>query len=919
MLESACDGDTAMRQRIEALLAAHEIAGDFLVLMPVERPATVPEEKPGDVIGHYTLRAKIGEGGFGSVYLAEQKLPVRRRVALKIIKLGMNTRAVMARFQGERQALAMMDHPDIARVFDAGATDTGRPFFVMEYVDGVPITKFCDTHRLSVTARLELFARVCLALQHAHQKGVIHRDIKPSNILVSLQDGVPTPKVIDFGIAKATTERITDDTLVTGLDQFMGTPSYMSPEQADRRDGDIDTRSDIYALGVLLYELLTGRLPFDPQTFAKLGFDEIRRRIREELPPRPSTRFATLLSADRTVIAARRDTTAPALAASLRGDLDWIAVHCLEKERDRRYGSAQELADDVRRHLRREPVEARPPSTAYRVERFVARHRVACASIAAIALSLIAGTIVSVRQAVLARRAERAAIAASHAEALARADAQRRQNEAEGLLTFMLGDFRTELQKIGRLQLLDTVGEKAMAYFAALDPRDLTDTALSRQAKALYQIGQTRMEEARYADAAAAFQVSYDRAAALTTRHPKDPDMLFERAQAEYWLGDVAWRRGDARTRLEWWTRYRDSTVALFNLEGPTPRAQLELSCGYHNLAIADSDGDRIPDAIAGFVAEREILKKLHEAKPHDLGLDQSLADNSSWLGSLAERQGDYGTALQRFAEMSAGYAELAQIEPVNPLWKQSMARSMEFSAGIKALLGKWDAALSEYSDANAILVMLAALDPKNQKWQLEPLVVRLQETSLSLAVGDTKNAQARITGVREILDALVAAEPSSGYFRFHLAMTERLEARIGMSIDRRAARETVNRALMLGDGLISTARANDAAKAEYANACILAGRLALADSQSDQAKRFLNQALNAISPRLAGSNYWRLLAPAAEALLLLGRIEDARPLVEKLHRFGYHASDPLAASLLEAALSPASPTSAQTKPATHE
>ncbi|HTZ20022.1 MAG TPA: serine/threonine-protein kinase, partial [Opitutaceae bacterium] len=266
LFDRECTEDPAMRARIEALIAAYECAGDFLENSPFQRPPVLPAEKPGDTIGHYTLVRKIGEGGCGTVYLAEQRQPVRRRVAFKVIKLGMDTRSVITRFEGERQALAMMDHPDIARVFDAGATDAGRPFFVMEFVEGVPITKFCDEHKLSLAARLELFARVCLALQHAHQKGIVHRDIKPSNILVTLRDGVHAPKVIDFGIAKATQERLTDQTLVTGVDQFIGTPAYMSPEQADQRDLDIDTRSDVYSLGVLLYELLAGRLPFDPKT-----------------------------------------------------------------------------------------------------------------------------------------------------------------------------------------------------------------------------------------------------------------------------------------------------------------------------------------------------------------------------------------------------------------------------------------------------------------------------------------------------------------------------------------------------------------------------------------------------------------------------------------------------------------------------
>jgi serine/threonine protein kinase len=377
-LDRACAGDAALRARVEALLAGHDAAGAFLGQAAVERPQpTLPEEKPGDVIGRYTLLKKIGEGGCGVVYLAEQTEPVRRRVALKVIKLGMDTRQVIARFEAERQALALMDHPDIARVFDAGATAAGRPFFVMEYVDGVPITQFCDEHSLPMTTRLELFARVCVALQHAHQKGIIHRDVKPSNILVGQQDGQPAPKIIDFGIAKATQGRLTEATLITGFDQLIGTPAYMSPEQAELRELEIDTRSDIYSLGVLLYELLTGRPPFDPKSLIRAGVAEIRRIIREVEPARPSTVVSTLADADRTVIAHQRCAAPARLTSALRGDLDWIVMRCLEKDRGRRYDTAHELADDIRRHLRSEPVTACPPSALYRSQKFVARHRVA--------------------------------------------------------------------------------------------------------------------------------------------------------------------------------------------------------------------------------------------------------------------------------------------------------------------------------------------------------------------------------------------------------------------------------------------------------------------------------------------------------------------------------------------------------------
>jgi len=438
-LDRACDGDEALRRAVELLLAQHEKEDDFLEVPAMEVAAKGLARDQQDAatqtvadlasverisIGPYRLLQKLGEGGMGEVWLAEQSKPVRRLVALKLIKAGMDTREVVARFDSERQALALMDHPAIAKVFDAGSTPEGRPYFVMEFVAGIPITTYCDKHKMTTRQRMELFIQVCEGVQHAHQKAIIHRDLKPSNILVSEVDGKPMPRIIDFGLAKATSQRLTDVSVYTRVGTFLGTLEYMSPEQADSEGEDIDTRTDVYSLGVVLYQLLVGALPLD---LKKLAYDEILHRLRDKEVPKPSSRIMSL-GGDSAITAKNRSTDAPSLNRQLRGDPDAVVLKALEKDRQRRYGSPSELAADLGRYLRNEPVSAHTPSAAYRARKYVRRHRLGVA-VAAGLVAMLAGF--AVAQGVQLRRTK-----------FERDRANRERDRATRITDFITGMFK---------------------------------------------------------------------------------------------------------------------------------------------------------------------------------------------------------------------------------------------------------------------------------------------------------------------------------------------------------------------------------------------------------------------------------------------------------------------------------------------
>jgi eukaryotic-like serine/threonine-protein kinase len=473
-LENACAGQPALLDRVEALLRSHDLIGFMEDCTGAPHAPAV--EQAGERIGRYRLQQEIGEGGFGVVWMAEQVEPVTRRVALKIIKAGMDTKEVITRFEAERQALAMMDHPNIARVFDAGATDKGRPFFVMELVKGIPVTQFCDGHEFTTRQRLELFSDVCSAIHHAHQKGVIHRDIKPSNVMVTLHGDKPVPKVIDFGIAKATRGRLTERTLFTRFEQFIGTPAYMSPEQATLSGLDVDTRSDIYALGILLYELLTGTPPFDEKSLISAGYDEMRRIIREVNPPKPSTSLGRASGMRRATLAKSRHVSPEGLRRLVEPDLDLIVMKSIAKDRERRYETANDLALDIRRFLDHEPVSAMSPGAGYRFRKFAHRNRVALRVTAAIFMVLVAATVVSTSMAVRAWNAEKQSNQKASDEIVARKLADEALINAENTSRFFAGAIHSPANGGSNMTVVEAINlaiEELEKKFSAPTQQDI--------------------------------------------------------------------------------------------------------------------------------------------------------------------------------------------------------------------------------------------------------------------------------------------------------------------------------------------------------------------------------------------------------------------------------------------------------------
>jgi eukaryotic-like serine/threonine-protein kinase len=653
-------------------------------------------------IGPYRIVGVLGEGGMGMVYRAEQTVPVRRDVALKILKLGMDTRQVLLRFEMERQALAVMDHPSIAKVFDGGATEAGRPYFVMELVQGVPVTQYCDEHRLGIRARVALFTRICRAVQHAHQKGVIHRDIKPSNVLVGEADGEPLPKIIDFGVARAIAETDSDASRVTRLDQMIGTPAYMSPEQIDGAGGDIDTRADIYALGVLLYELLTGVLPWDAGELQ--GVAMFTQALTADAPP-PSARISQI-GEQRDAIAQLRGTDAVSLRRLLQGDLDWIILRAMERDRERRYETPNGFVMDLERHLANEPVLARPPSTRYRMGRFVRRHRSGVA-FAAVLVMLLAGF--GVAQTMQAARIRQA-----------RDLAETRRGQAEGLIDFMLGDLRNKLTPLGRLDVLGDVGAQAAAYFAALPEDEFSEDELLSRSRALYQIGEVRLNEGNSEGAMVAFRESLRLADALSRRAPQDPDRLFGVGQSHFWVGFAAWRNNDLDAAEPHFQSYLRVAEQLAAQQPDNDDYRMELGYAHSNLgSLREARGD-LTGAAHEFRLTLDVIGALVARNPANVDRLGDLAETHNTLAVVYRRSGDYTSALAEHERELEIKREILSQQPTHAHWRFRHAIGLLHASMVQLSMGDAAEAAEQRTIAMATLDSLVARDPSNVNWLRE-------------------------------------------------------------------------------------------------------------------------------------------------------------------------------------------------------
>jgi serine/threonine protein kinase len=782
-LDQACAGEAALRQRVEVLLAALAQAGSFLQQPAADPRATSdhprpgpscrsdPAEGPGTVIGPYKLIEPIGEGGMGSVWMAQQTEPVKRLVAVKLIKAGMDSRQVIARFEAERQALALMDHPNIARVLDGGTTGAGRPYFVMDLVKGVPITRFCDEHRLTPRQRLDLFMDVCQAIQHAHQKGIIHRDLKPSNVLVALYDGRPVPKVIDFGVAKATGQPLTEHTLVTGFGAVVGTLEYMSPEQAELNQLDIDTRSDIYSLGVLLYELLTGTTPLEKKRLKEASLLEALRLIREEEPPRPSTRLST--TAETASVAANRGLEPKRLTGMVRGELDWIVMKALEKDRNRRYETANGFARDVQRYLAGEPVLAAPASRWYRLRKFVRRHRGAVAASGLVLLTLvggIAGTAWGLVQAERHLKAEQQA-RADEKKVWRQVFAALRSMTAEVVETkFAQGAVLTETDRAFLRSIIAQFDAFAEIKGDDVDSREM-------RADGRFRVGVMRSTLGELQEAEKVFDQAlsiYQRLAADFPTRPEYRQYLAKSHNSRGYLRSVTGRLQEAEQDYDQALSIHKRLAADFPSR---PDFRQDLAGSHGNRGNLLRATGRLKEAEQDYGQALSIHKRLAADFPSRPEFRQELAKSHNNRGNLLIVTGRPGEAEKDYDQAVSIHKRLAADFLSRPDFRQELARSHDHRGNLLRYTGRPREAEQEYDQAVSIQKQLAADFPSRPEFRQDLARSLNKRGLLRSATGRPREAEQDCDQAVSIQKQLAADFPSRPEFRQYLARSHRNRA----------------------------------------------------------------------------------------------------------------------------------------------
>lgn len=767
-LDRVCGDDAELRRRVEALLRAHDSqpTGDYTP------PSQTPTELGcvvGERIGPYKLIQELGEGGMGTVWLAGQSEPVRRQVALKVIKAGMDTAMVIARFEAERQALALMDHPNIAKILDAGATAAGRPYFVMELVKGIPITKFADQERLTPTERLELFIPVCQAVQHAHQKGIIHRDLKPSNVIIGLYDGRPIPKIIDFGVAKATQQQLTDCSFFTGIGNIVGTLEYMAPEQAELNNLDIDTRADIYSLGVILYELLAGSPPFSSKQLRSAAFTEMLRVIREVEPPKPSTKLSS--SDELPNIAANRKLEPARLTKIVHGDLDWIAMKCLEKERGRRYDTANELALELQRFLANQPVLAGPPSARYRLRKFVSRNRAAVVAAGILLGSLVVGIAGIAWQAHLTELARQDAVAQSKIADGARIEAEAKRVAAEVATKRAEANFRLAFSAFDdmvhgiqnklanrpdtqdvRKELLENAQKGLQVLLKNESRGDRGDSALNwahfRNGDIFRTLGNSALALQQY-------RMGYDRAKAQCEVNPNLVTAQHDLCVALQRLGEITQQMGNPSAALEYYQQSHAIRERLAKSEPENLLNQRNLLISFNSLGMLSRQLGQVTNAREYHRQNLEISERLANADPMNVEAQLDLIRALENLGDLSLQLSNVSDALNYYRRDLEVIQRLVTAIPHDSQAKRSMGTSLLRLGDVTRQMGNTTAATDYYRQCLIVRERLVKDDPKN--------VEVLRDLSVSLnRLGDMKRQQGNSKDALE-------------YYRRSLEIRERL------------------------------------------------------------------------------------------------------------------------------------------------